>query len=98
MKISSGMSEISINTYNNGKVNTEKISVWPVYDAGVVNKIQGVVKWTDTNAAYFKPSEEEKEKIMNSYFQDKEQSYNRKGSVTSMSNIVRPGSLFDAIV
>ena len=97
MKISTGISAITLNNFQENKIQSEKLYVWPSYNQGKVEKIQGITKKTDSNVVYSKPFPEDKLKIFEMSSQQKEGMYTQSGTSKVQNNIL-PGSLFDAIV
>lgn len=98
MKISSGFSEININTLQSNKIRSEKLYVWPVYDQGKVEQIHAVTRRTESNIAYSKPVESDHMKLMGISRNTFESEYNSSGKVTQRSVLAaQPGTFFDAI-
>lgn len=98
MKISDGLSVINFNSYQSGRVNSERFYVWPVYGEGKVEKIHGVTRRTDSNAVYSKPLPEEHNRLIGLAKNTIEPEYMRNGRIQSRSPIPEHGTFFDAIV
>ncbi len=91
--ISSGLSEIQLNGTKSAS-EAKKAYIWPVYQEGKVEAISPVKRGYSA-PIYFKPSQDQKEKIME-ILQNKDLSYNEKGYLQKSNTIVEPGVLFTA--
>jgi hypothetical protein len=98
MNISSGISEINFHSYTKGTSASEKVYIWPAYNNGKVESIHSVLKRTENNAVYTKPSPEERERIMDMIKNSKQYEYSSDGNIARNRFVLQPGSLFDAIV
>ncbi len=98
MKISTGMAEISFLRSQNSRITSENFYVWPQYNAGRVDKIQGVIRETESNVIYSKPLPEDREKLLAQAANSAERGYSSTGKMDRSSARLLPGSLFDAIV
>jgi hypothetical protein len=98
MKISTGISEIGFNSLINNRISSETFYVWPQYNAGQIDKIQGVVRRTESNVIYSKPLPEEREKLLAHANDYANREYSSTGKVNRSYPAIQPGSLFDAIV
>ncbi len=97
MRISSGISEISIRG-SYGKADTAgKIYLWPNYNAGNVEKIRGVVRRTESNIIYSKPLEDEVPKVFSNYH-SLQKEYTSQGNMEKNRPSTMSGMLFEAIV
>jgi hypothetical protein len=98
MRISSGIAEIGLSRLTDNRIASEKFYLWPLYNAGKVQEIHGVTRWTDSNAVYTKPSSEDREKILALSRDNTNLEYSSYGNISKAASGIRPGSLFDAIV
>ncbi len=98
MNISTGISEINFRSYAKGASASEKIYIWPAYNNGKVDSIHSVLKKTENNVVYTKPSPEERDRIMDLIKNTKQYEYTSDGIVARNRFVLQPGSLFDAIV
>jgi len=96
MRISSGISEIYFHNPAND-IKSERVFVWPVYNAGRIENIHGITRQTQSNVIYAKPSNEDKEKILTHYSARPEETYTQKGNRQPLQTF-QPGTLFDALV
>jgi len=92
MRISSGMAAINFN-----RLNTEKIYVWPQYAEARVGSIRNISRRTDPSFTYYKPSLEERNRILELVNNPVRNEYSPSGGVNRSSSYIRPGMLFDAI-
>jgi hypothetical protein len=94
MNISGGISEIGFP----GVYGPQKVYLWPVYNAGVVDPLFKVARDTDGQQIIKNNvPEKDREKVMDETQKLAGQIYSRRGQ--SMSNLCSPaGSLFDAYV
>jgi hypothetical protein len=100
MRISSGMAEIGFNPASGSRIASEQFYVWPLYNAGKVENIRGVTRRTESNAIYTKPSQQDREKILD-LAKNTGHSFNEyspSGRADRPHAGLLPGSLFDAIV
>ncbi len=97
MMISNGISEIRLHQSGVHRTESERIFVWPLYNAGKVEKIHGVTRHTESNAMYAKPSGDDREKILSMSAHRSEVTYTPRGDQKSHL-MLQPGSLFDAVV
>lgn len=99
MKISAGLAEINA-IQTSGKIGkTEKAFVWPVYNAGKVERIHSFARRTESNAYYSKPSNEDHLKLLDIYMQSEETEYTKSGITSKKTAISQPsGNFFDAVV
>ena len=98
MKISTGISEIGFNNLYANRTASEKFYIWPVYNAGHVDRIHGVARRTESNAVYSMPVAEDREKILAHVNDFTNREYSSSGKINRSYPAVQPGSLFDAIV
>ncbi len=98
MKISTGMAEISFLNSQNRRITSESFYVWPQYNAGKVDKIQGVIRETESKVIYSKPLPEEREKLLAQAANSADRGYSSTGKMENPGARLLPGSLFDAIV
>ena len=99
MRISSGVAEIGISTVRGNRIIAEKAFIWPVYDAGSVNRIRGVARHTDSNVSYAKPSPEDHIELLRKADRYIELEYTPSGAVARRNLLAyQPGSFFDALV
>ncbi len=98
MKISSGIAELNLSTYQGGRIVSEKAFLWPAYNAGKVTSIHGIMRQTESNATYIKPSPEERERLLGDLFNAPAPEYSSKGRVyTNRYLSYQPGTFFDAL-
>jgi hypothetical protein len=97
MKISAGISEISLPRVQNNRIQSDKIYIWPQYGEGQVQKIRGVIRRTDSNAVYSKPVNEDRDKVLRQY-NSFHREYNSSGTILKKHVNSEPGMLFDALV
>jgi hypothetical protein len=97
MRISSGMAEIGFNNLSGSRIASEQFYVWPLYNAGRVESIHGVTRRTESNIIYTKPSQEDREKIMDLAKERSFNEYSSAGRIGGAHIGLQPGSLFDAI-
>jgi hypothetical protein len=98
MMISSGISEISFGAGHTGRVQGEKVYLWPVYGEGRVERVQGVTRRTEGNAIYSKPLPQEREKLLDLLESSRSTGYTPEGRLQGRGGGLQPGSFFDAIV
>lgn len=98
MRISSGVAEIGVSTIHGNRMIAEKAFVWPVYDAGSVNRIRGVTRRTDSNVTYTKPSPEDHIELLQKADGFIELEYTPKGTIARKNSLAyQPGAFFDAL-
>jgi hypothetical protein len=97
MRISSGISEIHFHTPMDSARPSERVFIWPLYNAGRVERLHGITRQTESNAIYAKPSSDDREKILMTLSSRSEVTYTDRGSQRS-HQLFGPGSLFDAVV
>ena len=98
MRISSGMAEIGFNALHGSRIASEQFYVWPLYNAGKVESIHSVTRRTESNVTYSKPSQEDRERIMDLARDRSFNEYSPSGKIGRPAAGFQPGSLFDAIV
>jgi hypothetical protein len=92
MRISSGMAEINFN-----RLSADKIYVWPQYNAGRVGYIHRISNRNELVGTYYKPSADERERILELVNNPVRNQYSPSGSLSRSLSEIRPGMLFDAI-
>jgi len=92
MRISSGIAEINFN-----RLNADKIYVWPQYAEGRVENIQRTPRKNESVGAYYKPSPEERNKILDLMNNPLSKEYSPSGILSRTGSGIRPGMLFDAV-
>lgn len=92
------MAEMHFNNLPGMRIAAEKFYIWPLYNAGRVESIQGVTRRTESNAIYSKPSQEDRERIMDLAKNRSFNEYSPAGRIGRSNAGLQPGSLFDAIV
>lgn len=97
MRISSGISEIYFHAPMDRTRESEQVFIWPLYNAGRVERIHGITRQMESNAIYAKPSKDDREKIMTMASERSEITYTARGGHRS-HQLFGPGSLFDAVV
>jgi hypothetical protein len=98
MKISGGISEITLPSAT-GNVRSEKIFIWPRYNAGRVYRAQGVAGRTRSSVVYSKPTMEDHFKLLTSARNSYEIAYSAAGRIVVKNlSAYQPGSFFDALV
>lgn len=97
MRISSGMAEIGFNNLPGMRVASEQFYVWPLYNAGRVESIQGVTRRTESNVIYSKPSPSDHDRIIDLAKDRSCSEYSATGRTGRAHCGLQPGSLFDAI-
>jgi len=95
MKISNGLSEISLNRFSETSPVSKKTYIWPEYNAGKVQKIEKAPQFRG-EPIYFKPDEAKRDEIMN-LISNMEPSYTSKGKMQASHPYIEPGSLFSAL-
>jgi hypothetical protein len=98
MRISSGMAEISFASQPGSRIASEQFYIWPLYNAGRVESIRGVTRRTESNITYSKPTQEDRERIMDLAKERSFNEYSPSGRIGRSQGGLQPGSLFDAIV
>lgn len=97
MRISSGMAEIGFSNLPGMRVASERFFVWPLYNAGRVESIQGVTRRMESNVIYSKPSQPDHDRIMD-FARDRSFSeYSPAGRTGRAHCGIQPGALFEAI-
>lgn len=97
MRISSGISEIYFHSPMESTRQSERVFIWPLYNAGRVEKLHGITRQTESNAIYAKPSKDDRDKILTMSSERSDVTYTDRGGQRS-HKIFGPGSLFDAVV
>ncbi len=99
MRISGGISEIALSTAAGSRISSEKMFIWPLYNPGIIHKIQGVAERTKSNSTYSKPTIEDHFRLLSVAHSSSAGEYNALGRLV-IENIPTcpPGSFFDAIV
>jgi len=96
MNISSGMSEIKLNSLS-GSNGPAKIYVWPKYNQNKIKSINPVKGRDEKPHFYKKASEQEKEEILLKFAKNNNFNYGSNGSLKNSTSL-SAGMLFDAIV
>ncbi len=97
MRISSGMAEIGFAAQGGQRIASERLYVWPLYNAGQVENIHGVARRTESNILYAKPSPEDRNRIMDLAKDRSFSEYSSSGRIGRNGAGLQPGALFDAI-
>lgn len=100
MRISSGLAEITMTPVGStaGAYKTEKVYLWPVYNAGKVDPVYRVTREIDGQITYTKPTPEERDRLLSMADGfDPTQGYTASG-VRKKANPFTPGTFFDAYV
>lgn len=92
------MAEMHFNNIPGMRIASEKFYIWPLYNAGRVESIQGVTRRTESNVIYSKPSQEDRERIMDLAKDRSFNEYSPAGTFSRSHAGLQPGCLFDAIV
>ena len=96
MRISSGMAEINFGNPPN-RIASEKFYVWPLYNAGRVETIHGVMRRTESNVTYSKPTTEDRDRLLAMMNDNPQKEYSPAGTLRAKTYGIQPGSFFDAI-
>jgi hypothetical protein len=98
MRISSGIAEVNLGAHYSNRITSEKAYIWPVYDAGKVNHVQGVTRRTESNVVYAKPLPEEHIRLLTEFDAPPSAEYDSRGKVGSHRSLAcRPGTFFEAL-
>jgi hypothetical protein len=93
MNISGGISELNFSSIQG----PQKVYLWPVYNAGVVDPVFKVARETDGQIIKNNVPAKDREKVMDETQRQSGQTYSSKGG--KLANMCAPaGSLFDAYV
>ena len=98
MKISSGISELSISRMNNSSIEREKIYLWPKYSSGKVDSIRKISRHDGRDIYYTKASESERQNVLESLKKPHFSEYSSNAGLRKGPETIRPGMLFDALV
>ncbi|HPI13791.1 MAG TPA: hypothetical protein PK875_05530 [Spirochaetota bacterium] len=98
MKISTGIAEVQLSTYQPTRIVSEKAFLWPAYNAGRITPIHGIMRQTESQAAYITPSPEERDRLLGELFNSPAPEYSANGRVFSNRYMsYQPGTFFDAL-
>ncbi|MCP4137838.1 MAG: hypothetical protein GY754_43150 [bacterium] len=96
MKISSGVSEIALQSMTNA-TKTDKVYLWPKYTDGKVEKVREVRGRSEDGVFYTKPTEQERERLLSMTKEFSHDEYRGNGSLTQSKAVLKPGTFFNAL-
>ena len=97
MNISTGISVINYPYHTSRGVKFNKTYLWPIYDAGSVNKIPAISSEIKSEISYIEPSNEEKNRQLAVSKNSLHIEYTSNAKALKHPSHYYPGSLFDAM-